>query len=371
MTAVLNDISEGPALEPVKNQHQDPDPHQVQSLGDLLRSKREARGLTPQQAAEQLRLLPHWIDAFESNRFDTLVAPVYSRGYLRKYAILLDLPPEEILARYEKLHDIPSTPALAPIKPTASSTVKPSGAPAWLGGAAFIAVAAALVITQMDRDGESGQDAPLPAVAAMVPAPAATTAPQQVAVVTPPGSEATADVAQIPSTAVEVSTTDSTAIEAGGVVASPEATFEPAALTPAAPETTVPLPSTASEPAAGTDLPPEEPPLARLEVPTPNAAQMLNVKLSFKDKSWATVYAADGTRLLYELGRRGRPRSLSSRAPLTVIVGAIDAVEMRVNDKLVPIPRQPGKDSIKFILDVAGGSGGTDTRSAADVGSGG
>jgi hypothetical protein len=60
---------------------------------------------------------------------------------------------------------------------------------------------------------------------------------------------------------------------------------------------------------------------------------------------------------------------LSSPPPLTVIVGAIDAVEMRVNDKVVTIPRQPGKDSIKFVLDAENAT--RDTRSAADVGSGG
>jgi hypothetical protein len=51
------------------------------------------------------------------------------------------------------------------------------------------------------------------------------------------------------------------------------------------------------------------------------------------------------------------------------VVGAIDAVEMRVNDKVIEIPRVPGKDSIKFILEVEGSA--RDARSAAEVGSGG
>jgi hypothetical protein len=46
-------------------------------------------------------------------------------------------------------------------------------------------------------------------------------------------------------------------------------------------------------------------------------------------------------------------------------------VEMRVNDKPITIPRQPGKDSIKFILDIEATGTSRDTRSAADVGSGG
>ena len=372
MTAVLNDISEGPALEPVQNQVQDRDPpkRQVQSLGDLLRSKREARGLTSKQAAEQLRLLPHWIDAFESNRFDALVAPVYSRGYLRKYAVLLELPPEEILARYEKLHDIPPTPALTPITPSASTPVRASRAPAWLGAAAFAAVGVALVITQMDGDGEASQEAQaqLPAAVSMMPI---ADPPTQVTTAPVPDSELPAAVPVEASVGPQTSAPESSGSEASVTAPPIEAAPQPALLTPATPaeEAARPL-EVSSESAATTEAPPVDPPLARLEVPMPGNGQMLNLKLSFKGKSWTTVYASDGTRLLYELSRRGRPRSVSSRAPLTVIVGDIDAVEMRVNDKVVTIPREPGKDSIKFILDVEGTSGG-DARSAADVGTGG
>jgi cytoskeletal protein RodZ len=218
----------------------------------------------------------------------------------------------------------------------------------------------------------------------MVPVPAAP--PLQVAASTPSASEepATTEPAEPATAGVEPDALEGAPVESSEPVTALSdvtplsvAAAEPVSLTPApAPvpaeqqQPTPTLPLEASSEPASSEAQPEDPPLARLEVPVNGNGQMLNLKLSFKGKSWATVYASDGTRLLYELGRRGRPRTLSSRAPLTVIVGAIDAVEMRVNDKLITIPRQPGKDSIKFILDVAGVSGG-DTRSAADVGAGG
>jgi cytoskeleton protein RodZ len=379
MTAVLNDISEGPAPEPVHNQDQDRAPKQGQtlgqSLGDLLRSKREALGMSVQQAAEQLRLLPHWIEAFESNRFDSLVAPVYSRGYLRKYAILLELPPEEILARYERLHDIPATPPLAPIKPTASPPIRTSRAPAWLGATAFVSVAAVLVFTRMEQDANQANGEPPQQVATMTvatppvaPAPtAAVPAPEASAV----EAAATTDAAAVPISNTEGGTPMDAAAPATGTDAAAIAPPADPALTPVSAESPPAAPQTSSEPAPAAEEAAAEPeePLARLEVPLPRNGRNLNLKLSFKGKSWATVYAADGTRLLYELGRRGRPRSLTSAAPLTVVVGAIDAVDLRVNDKPVTIPRQPGKDSIKFILDVESST--RDARSAADVGSGG
>jgi cytoskeleton protein RodZ len=372
MTAVLTDISEGPAPEPVHNQDQDrPANKQGQSLGDLLRSTREALGMTRQQAAEHLRLLPHWIDAFEGNRFDSLVAPVYSRGYLRKYAILLELPPEEILARYERLHDIPATPPLAPIKPTASPPIRTSRAPAWLGATAFMSVAAVLVLTQMDQEpSQSGAEAE-PQVANMSPV---ATAPAPVAPAdTAPVSAPEAVVASADAAAIPVNNTeDGTLVPDAAAANTDAATIAPASgaestLTPVSVQTPPAEPEAEAVPAEAL-VEPEEP-LARLEVPMARGGRNLNIKLSFKGKSWTTVYAADGTRLLYELGRRGRPRTVSSPAPVTVVVGAIDAVEMRVNDKLIAIPRAPGKESIKFILDVEGAT--RDTRSAADVGAGG
>lgn len=331
--------------------------------------------MTQQQAAEQLRLLLHWIQAFESNRFDSLVAPVYSRGYLRKYAILLDLPPEEILARYEKLHDIPATPPLAPIKPTASAPIKTSRAPAWLGAAALASVGAVLVLTQMDPPAtQSGATTQPQVVATMTPV-ATSPAPAPLAAAdtdaaTPPEPStaeaiATTDAAALPVSTTEGATSETLAPNVAAEIAAPAAE---SSLTPVSVETPPAPPSATSQPAPVEAAIAEEP-LARLQVPVTRNGRNLNVKLSFKGKSWATVYAADGTRLLYELGRRGRPRVVSSPPPLTVIVGAIDAVEMRVNDKLVTIPRQPGKESIKFILDVDNGP--RDARSAADVGSGG
>lgn len=373
MTAVLTDISDGPAPEPVQNQDQDRPARQGPSLGELLRSKREALGLSSQQAAEQLRLLPHWIDAFESNRFDSLVAPVYSRGYLRKYAILLELPPEEILARYEKLHDIPSAPPLAPIKPTASAPIKTSRAPAWLGTAAFITVAGVLVLTQMEQEpaqpgSETQQIATGSTVIAAPAADAAAPAPTADVSSVPEMVVAAIDAAAIPVSNAESGGTVQPEITAASTDAA--ATVLPAAvetaLTPVSVETTPAAPEANSEAAPTEET---EEPLARLEVPTARTGRNLNIKLSFKGQSWATVYAADGTRLLYELGRRGRPRTVSSPPPLTVVVGAIDAVEMRVNDKVIAIPRVPGKDSIKFILDVEGTA--RDARSASEVGAGG
>lgn len=85
------------------------------SPGELLRSERERRGLSIQQAAEDLHLDAATVQAIEADRFQELGAPVYARGHLRKYAEVLGLAPEYLLSRYEALADTPVVPVPVPV----------------------------------------------------------------------------------------------------------------------------------------------------------------------------------------------------------------------------------------------------------------
>jgi len=102
--------------------------------GELLRTQRERRALSVQQAAEDLHLDTWAIEAIESNRFLALGAPVYAKGHLRKYATLLGLSPEMVLARYEALHDTPSVPTPIPVTVAAPARAerKPFRVPLWV-----------------------------------------------------------------------------------------------------------------------------------------------------------------------------------------------------------------------------------------------
>lgn len=82
--------------------------------GELLREERTRRRLSVQQAAEDLHLDVRSVEAIESNNFQSLGAPVFAKGHLRKYALLLGLAPEVVLARYQSLSDIPVVPNPVP-----------------------------------------------------------------------------------------------------------------------------------------------------------------------------------------------------------------------------------------------------------------
>jgi len=71
-------------------------------LGELIREKREARGLSLDDAARELRLDPAVVEAMERDDFSALGAPVFIKGHLRTYARLLGLLEEELIVVFEQ-----------------------------------------------------------------------------------------------------------------------------------------------------------------------------------------------------------------------------------------------------------------------------
>ncbi|GAA5335767.1 MULTISPECIES: RodZ domain-containing protein [Thermus] len=69
-------------------------------LGERLRRAREEKGLSLKEAAERLSLKVGVLEALEACRFEALPEPALVRGYLRRYARLLGLDPEPLLALY-------------------------------------------------------------------------------------------------------------------------------------------------------------------------------------------------------------------------------------------------------------------------------
>jgi len=89
------------------------------AIGGQLLAARERQGLTLAQAAESLRVDVAIIESLEAGRFFALGAPVFARGYLRRYAELLGESLEEVTGRYSSLReagqspDITATPLLS------------------------------------------------------------------------------------------------------------------------------------------------------------------------------------------------------------------------------------------------------------------
>ena len=71
------------------------------NLGLWLRRSREARRLELDDAVKALRIRKQYLRALELGDYEALPGPIQARGFLRNYARFLDLPVEEVLARYD------------------------------------------------------------------------------------------------------------------------------------------------------------------------------------------------------------------------------------------------------------------------------
>lgn len=265
--------------------------------GALLRAERERRGLSVQQAADELHLDARLVSAIESNNFLALGAPVYAKGHLRKYASLLGLSPDVVIAHYQTLSDVPAVPTVMPLSASPPRERVSLRVPAWIA-AALVAAAVAwwLAAWLLDRRGSREPDA----------------ASGNVAMPVVVGSAPDTSVPQTPA---------------------PE---------PPVPEPNGPAPQAAQPPAT-------QPETAASATPA-TATEPLTMQLQFAAASWAEVYDASNKRLMFGIGQPGQARSLSGKPPLTVNLGLASAVSMKVNERTVAIPRRPGKDAARFMV---------------------
>jgi cytoskeletal protein RodZ len=72
------------------------------SVGERLRRAREARGAAIDEVARETRISARYLEALERDDLSELPASAFNRGFVRSYAIYLDLDPEEMVSAYEQ-----------------------------------------------------------------------------------------------------------------------------------------------------------------------------------------------------------------------------------------------------------------------------
>lgn len=72
----------------------------MEPVGQYLRRHREARRMSLEEVARATRVPLSSMERLEAGQFDELPGEVFVRGFLKSYARAVDLPSEEVLARY-------------------------------------------------------------------------------------------------------------------------------------------------------------------------------------------------------------------------------------------------------------------------------
>jgi cytoskeleton protein RodZ len=252
--------------------------------GERLAEARRTQQVSIDEIAKELHLDEHKVRALERNEFDVLGAPVFAKGYLRKYAQLVGVRVEDVLADYHHL-----TRAVV-VPPVISSRQRPrqelSPGP-WIA-VIVVVIVAATAYWWFTR-----------------PAP-------------PPAREPAAVEA---TEATDAPDTETVEVEPAAAEPEPDDTGAEPEETPAPPVEAATL-----EPAVEESTTPEV---------IPGQMRLL---LSYTGDCWTEITDANGRRLLFDLGKDGRTVELSGVEPFNVLFGNPGNVIVRVNGEDFALP---------------------------------
>jgi cytoskeletal protein RodZ len=92
----------------------------MSSVGQHLRELREARRMSVAEISRTTRVPIASVERIEADRFDELPGEVFVRGFLRAYARAVEVPPDDVLARYtssRRVAWVTPLPITSPVKP--------------------------------------------------------------------------------------------------------------------------------------------------------------------------------------------------------------------------------------------------------------
>ncbi|MBL8251551.1 MAG: helix-turn-helix domain-containing protein [Candidatus Competibacter sp.] len=336
-------------LTPDSTSPPDPPAGAPESLGAWLAQVRTSFNAEQREVARHLGLNAAIIEALESDQFERLGAPVFVRGYLSRYARLLNLPEQAVLERYRRQADVVHQEP-PPLKVMHHSlrrqtrvrdlrgvfylmvvvavawaaiqnldSLDPTGLfSGWSGDAPSKPIvndnAAGTAISQtqypfQQAPAEETHVAPTPA-APSAPAPATLATPAPKASEPPPVAISAAPIETAPP-----------------VVAAPP--VPPVAVAPPAPVT---APMTGSLTATVVTAPPGAPPSPTVAGPAAGEARLL---LEFSNDCWVEVKDAQGNVLVNGLMKADSTRTISGAAPFKVTLGNAPATRIKLDDRLV------------------------------------
>jgi cytoskeleton protein RodZ len=283
------------------------------SVGEMLRSAREAHGYTLVDVAQALKLTQRQVEALETERFDLLPGAAFARGFLRNYARLLGLDPEPLLQSLSRTDGV-GAPELAPVcnaegtMPSGDGGLRPSAMPIAL--LALLLLGAVVAGWYFDWFAQPHDPAESSAVIEAPVAPAAV-------MPVPPAADLAPVV--IPDDA-----------PAGTMPVTP---------TPAGDEGVTPPANPAPESPAA-DVPPAQPPAAApTEAPasTSDASERPRIVLSFKGESWVEVRDAADKIIFARTNRAGSVQEVQGEPPFKLVVGNARDVVVEYKGKAVDL----------------------------------
>src|SRR3954465_7449555 len=96
-------------------------------VGETLQAARERKGVDLYRAERDTKIRLRYLAALEDSDWDELPAPVYTKGFLRNYAIYLGLEPDDILDRWRDEMEQQRTATRVAVIPQPMPILEPGG----------------------------------------------------------------------------------------------------------------------------------------------------------------------------------------------------------------------------------------------------
>ena len=276
--------------------------------GERLAAARKDQDISIRDIAKELHLDEAKVQALEQNKFDVLGAPVFAKGHLRKYAELVGVAENDVLADYYELNRSVGAPPVVgpPRKGAREIDLSP-----WILPAVVVVIVLGLLFwwfksgSPLPGFGGAGDESEVPAEASIdLP----------VSLPDPGPAPIQADIAETP--------------------AEPEAT----------PDTELPAAPADADTAAPTDSTTASPPPVISET-------ALALTLAFSGDCWTEVTDAAGDRLFFDLGRQGRTVQVSGEPPLRLLLGNSNNVALTLNGEPYTVPASALRgDTARFTI---------------------
>jgi cytoskeleton protein RodZ len=298
-------------------------PPTLLSPGEQMRAARERAGWTTERLAGELCLPLNRLEALERDEHASFGGAVFVRGYLRRAAVLLGIPPQELIEAFESCcggaKPAEILPGLAPGQPPRK------GAPGWLGPFAGTAAVAVVIASTWWLLAPLDEGAPRARSSAPAPATLEFVAPE------PTRPASSMEIASLP---VQVETV--APLQAGDDAVAPEAAAELAE----SPEFGAPRAA------------PDVVAVAESILPPPGTVEL---RFEFSADCWLEVMDAEDRRLAYRLHQAGDVVRLRGTAPVSVFLGNAEGVLLTVDGEGVPL--RPARRDGTARLTVGGGAG--------------
>lgn len=308
----------------MSNNEQAPPAEQTElTVGQLLKQEREQRKLTLEHVAKQLNLKVEVLQSLEADQPDKAILPTFMRGYVRAYARFLKMPEQQLLSRFEQVHQVKSTPVKA-MKTFSNRQAKQQTETRfmWLTYVIVAILLASLAawLWQGARDFTSTTATTEPIVSVVVDADSSAVPQTELM----PAIEQTATVSAVDSAA--------SAAEASALVLPPQAVL------------------TSEEAAIALPEPTEVAESSSESFGDSNDSGLDRLKMTFNDNCWIDVLDANGERIAYGTKQSGYVMELNARGPFTITLGNPSVVAIDINQKPFDMSGFPGGRVAKFTL---------------------